>query len=94
MWNFIVQASGVLATIVLAVSYVPQIIALHKSKNASGISMNFWLILDLSLIMLFILAIDSFLNTGSYSLLVAQGLNLFLALVVTVQVFMYKKGDE
>lgn len=91
MWSLIVNIASVLASIVLAVSYVPQIVSLYKTKNAEGISPSFWYILDLSLLMLFILAVDSFLKTGELGLLIAQGLNLVLALVVTVQVIVYKR---
>ena len=91
MWSLIVNIASVLASIVLAVSYVPQIVSLYKTKNAEGISPSFWYILDLSLLRLFILAVDSFLKTGELGLLIAQGLNLVLALIVTVQVIVYKR---
>ena len=87
MWNIIVTISGILSVVVLSISYVPQIVSLYKTKNAEGISPSFWYILDLSLLMLFILAIDS----GQTSLIIAQGLNLFLALIATGQVVYYKK---
>ena len=93
MWSLIVNIASVLASIVLAVSYVPQIVSLYKTKNAEGISPSFWYILDLSLLMLFILAVDSFLKTGELGLLIAQGLNLVLALTVTVQVIVYKRKE-
>lgn len=87
MWNLIVTISGILSVAVLSIAYIPQIVSLYKTKNAEGISTSFWFILDLSLLMLFILAIDS----GQTSLIMAQGLNLLLALIVTGQVIYYKK---
>lgn len=95
MWDLIVTISGILSVVVLSIAYVPQIVSLYKTKNAEGISPSFWYILDLSLLMLFILAVDSFLKTGELGLLIAQGLNLGLALIVTGQVIIYKnKGNE
>ena len=91
MWDLIVTISGILSVVVLSIAYVPQIVSLYKTKNAEGISPSFWYILDLSLLMLFILAVDSFLKTGELGLLIAQGLNLVLALIVTVQVVVYKR---
>ena len=91
MWDLIVTISGILSVVVLSIAYLPQIVSLYKTKNAEGISPSFWYILDLSLLMLFILAIDSFLKTGELGLLIAQGLNLVLALIVTVQVIVYKR---
>ena len=87
MWDIIVTISGILSVAVLSIAYIPQIVSLYKTKNAEGISTSFWYILDLSLLMLFILAIDS----GQTSLIIAQGLNLLLALIVTGQVIYYKK---
>ena len=91
MWDLIVTISGILSVVVLSIAYLPQIVSLYKTKNAEGISPSFWYILDLSLLMLFILAVDSFLKTGELGLLIAQGLNLALALIVTVQVIVYKR---
>lgn len=93
MWDLIVTISGILSVVVLSIAYVPQIVSLYKTKNAEGISPSFWYILDLSLLMLFILAVDSFLKTGELGLLIAQGLNLVLALIVTIQVIVYKRKD-
>lgn len=87
MWNLIVTISGILSVAILSIAYIPQIVSLYKTKNAEGISTSFWYILDLSLLMLFILAIDA----GQTSLIIAQGLNLLLALIVTGQVIYYKK---
>lgn len=87
MWSIIVLIAGVSASILLGLSYIPQVWKLYQDKTAEGISTSFWYILDLSLLMLFILAIDS----GQTSLIIAQGLNLLLALIVTGQVIYYKK---
>lgn len=95
MWEIIVNLASILAGFVLAVSYVPQIWKLYKTKSSDGISLSFWLILDLSLVMLFILAVDNYLKTGALGLITAQGLNLGLALIVTGQVIYYdKKGKD
>lgn len=91
MWSIIVTIASYAASLILAISYVPQVVKLYKTKNAEGISPSFWYILDLSLLMLLILAVDSYLQTGEFSLLFAQGLNLVLALIVTGQVIYYKK---
>lgn len=91
LWHYLVVFAGVAVTPILAVSYLPQIWKLFKTKNAEGISISFWLILDASLLCLFILAVEVFINTGSISLIIAQGANLLLALIVTGQVLVYGK---
>lgn len=90
MWEMVTYIAALLSTPALALSYLPQIIKLIKSKNADGISVSFWLILDVSLLSLFILAVDTFIKTGIVSLLIAQSLNLALSLVTTVLVLYYK----
>lgn len=91
MWELMVDVASILATPVLVVSYLPQIVSLIKTKNAEGISMSFWFILDLSLLFLFVLSLDSFINTGETSLLIAQSANLLVAMINTILVVYYKK---
>ena len=91
IWNNLVVLASFFATIVLTFSYVPQVLSLYRRKTAEGISLSFWYILDVSLILLFILALDSYFQTGDTGLVIAQSLNLILALIVTGQVIYYKK---
>lgn len=90
-WNLIVLLAGLLATPVLCVSYIPQIIKFYKYKKADDVSTSFWYILDFSLLMLFILAVEGYMATGALGLVIAQALNLVLALIVTGQVIYYKQ---
>lgn len=94
MWNALVTFASVFSTVLLTFSYVPQVINLYRTKSTKGISMSFWYILDGSLILLFILALDSYFQTGDTGLVIAQFLNLVLALIVTSQVMYYKKQEE
>lgn len=91
IWNTIVLIASILATPLLTISYVPQIVSLYKTGNTEGIDIRFWYILNTSLLMLFIMAMDVFIKTGSVGLLVAQSLNLGLAIVVLAQVAHYRK---
>lgn len=91
IWNFIVVVANILATPLLTVSYVPQIWSLYKTRTTEGIDIRFWFILNSSLLMLFIMAMDIYINTGSAGLLIAQSLNLGLAMVVLIQVAQYRK---
>ena len=94
MWSALVTFASVFSTVLLTLSYIPQVINLYKTKSTEGISMSFWYILDGSLILLFILALDSYFQTGDTGLVIAQSLNLILALIVTSQVIYYKKQEE
>lgn len=76
---------SIIAPILLAISYVPQIIKLFKSKVSTGISLAFWIILDLTLACFVFLAWSS----NDIRMLFMQGLNLLLALIITMQVWAY-----
>lgn len=94
MLNILVLLAGLIASPLLVVSYVPQIIQINKTKTVEGINLSFWFILDASLLCFVILAFDAFLKTGAWVLLASQGLNLALALIVTLQVLHYRKKSE
>lgn len=83
-----------LASGVLAVSYLPQIYSLYKTKITTGISPSFWYILDLSLLLLFIMALYQGVVAGEWGLAFAQGLNLVLALIVTGQIIYYNNKND
>lgn len=91
IWNFIVVVANIFATPLLTISYIPQIWSLYKTRTTEGIDVRFWFILNSSLLMLFIMAMDIYISTGSAGLLIAQSLNLVLAMVVLIQVVYYRK---
>lgn len=93
-WGYLVLFASIAATPALTISYVPQIMQLYKTKSAEDINKRFWYIMNFALTMTTILAIDTFITTGSIAMLVAQGLNLILAIVVLVQVLYYQKQEE
>lgn len=68
-------------------SYVPQIVKIFQTESVEGISLSFWLILDLTLGCFVYLAIQS----GDVRMLLMQSINLLLAMIVTMQVLRYKE---
>ena len=90
-YNLLLQVAGLVQTLLLVASYYPQIRDLAKTHNASGISLSFWFMLDQALLISVLLAVQSFTLGGGWILLVTQSLNLFLAIIVTIQVYIYKK---
>lgn len=87
--ELILQIASLSGGVLLALAYVPQILALYRNKTADGVSLSFWLILDSALLMLFITAVGGYMETGSLYMVSLQTVNLFLALVVTGQVIYY-----
>lgn len=92
IWLTIVRIASVAATPLLTVSYLPQIITLYKTKSSDDIDRRFWYILNLALVCTTILAYETYRTTGSVAMLVAQSINLLLAIVVMVQVVYYQEN--
>lgn len=67
-------------------SYVPQIVKIFQTELVEGISLSFWIILDLTLGCFVYLAIQS----GDVRMLLMQSINLILAAIVTMQVLRYR----
>lgn len=91
-WLFIVKVASIAATPLLTISYLPQIITLYKTKSSDDIDRRFWYILNVALMCTTIMAIETFRTTGSVAMLIAQGINLLLAIVVMVQVVYYQEN--
>lgn len=92
--NVLVFIASVLATPLLAISYVPQIVKNQRTKNVEDISLSFWVILSASLTCFVLLALESYLASGGWVMLFAQLLNLILALIVMVQVIVFSKKTK
>lgn len=90
IWSFLVVLAGLLVTPALSFSYIPQITQLYRTKSAEDINRNFWYILNIGLLCMFILSLDVFINTGSIAMLIGQTFNLGLALIVNAQVIYYQ----
>lgn len=94
MEKLLLELIPILATIFLSICYVPQIYKLHKTKNAESQSLLFWILLSISLSLLWTNAFMIFNKFGTYGYLITETFNLGLALVVLVQVVKYKKKDS
>lgn len=91
MKNKIMSTISALATGLMAYSYVPQLWLTYSTKNVEGQSLQFWVLLTLSLLLINIIQID--LLKGSeekkYGALVFQALNLILAVAMLVGVVIF-----
>lgn len=87
----ITTIGNLLATIggfLMIVSYLPQIKTLHKTKNAKSQSISFWIVLIAGLLCV---TTNMTIQGNPLSVLAPQLLNIGLALVVLIQVLIYKK---
>jgi uncharacterized protein with PQ loop repeat len=88
---FLLNSLATVAGIVLAFCYIPQIKQTLKTKDVTGISLNFWIILCVALFLLTVNAGAVFFMTGVWGYLVTELFNLGLALVMLFLVIKYRK---
>lgn len=75
-------------SIFLVFSYLPQIRQLFKTHNTEGMSVSFWVILLLGLTCT---TLNMVINNNPLSVLLPQFLNITLALVVLIQILVYRR---
>lgn len=80
--------------LIIAFSYLFQIYHLYKTKCTDGISIGFWCILILALSCLLINSITIFILYGTWGYMLAEILNVGLALVVLFMVLFYRKKEK
>lgn len=89
--QFIMNILSATSIGLMAYSYVPQLWLTYSTKNVEGQSLQFWVLLALSLLLINIIQID--LLKGSeekkYGALVFQALNLILAVAMLVGVVIF-----
>lgn len=78
-----------LGGVLLAGSYIPQILQLHKTKNSDSQSLAFWGILTGGLVLMLINALH-LVRLGVYSYAITQILNVLGASIVLIQSKKYK----
>lgn len=91
--NFVNKYMGIVGTIAMILSYVPQLYLTYTTQNVSGQSLSFWVLLNIGL------AISTFKsyqaynnnkNNATLSLLGFQVPNLLLALAMLIAVIIFK----
>lgn len=83
-----------LATVFLVTAYVPQVVQTYKTKNVEGISLSFWVLINIALTLMLINATKMFMVTGAWGYMVAESFNEGLAFVMLVMVIKYRKKKE
>lgn len=94
MNEFLLNYLPTLATIFLVAAYIPQVIKTFKTKDVTGVSLPFWVLINIALTCLLINAFVIFIKFGTYGYLVAELFNEGLALVMLIMVIKYRKKKE
>jgi uncharacterized protein with PQ loop repeat len=89
--TFLLDVLPLIAGVLLAITYVPQIIKTHKTKDVTGMSVWFWILLIFALMGLTANAITIFILYGTWGYMVTEFFNTGLAIYVLCQVLYYRK---
>lgn len=91
MEKLLLELLPIIATIFLSICYIPQIVKNYKTKDVSSISLWFWVLLNIALTLMFTNAFMIFNKFGTYGYLITETFNLGLAMIVLIQVLIYRK---
>lgn len=91
---FLLNVLPQVGTLLIGAMYIPQILKTHKTKDVSGMSMAFWIMLVIALSVLTVNATTIFVMFGTFGFLITEIVNLSLAVIVLIQVLKYKNKGE
>lgn len=84
----------VISSVWITLCYIPQVVELLRTKNADGISVDFWLNLNVALLALTISTLSVGVIHGSWGAFITEVLNLLFALTVLYLVVSYRKQKD
>lgn len=91
---FLLNLLPQIGTVLIGAMYIPQIYKTAKTKDVSGMSVAFWIMLVIALATMTANALVVFITLGTFGLLITEAVNLILAIVVLIQVLKYRKKDK
>lgn len=80
-----------IATVLLVVCYIPQIVHLLKTKKTEGLSIPFWVLLILALLTFTAFNVCLFIKFGTFFGIITEGANSLLAIVVFSLLLKYRQ---
>lgn len=89
----IVEVS-VISSVWITACYLPQLFQLIKTKNADGISLDFWLNLNVALLALCVSTGTVYHLYGTIGAFITELANLAFAVAVTVLVWLFQRKDK
>jgi uncharacterized protein with PQ loop repeat len=92
MENFLLNLLPLLSGVLLAISYIPQIIETYKTKNVEGINKNFWVLITIALFGLTVSTGAVWYYKGTYGNFIVELFNVGLAATMLVLVYKYRKN--
>jgi uncharacterized protein with PQ loop repeat len=94
MEHFLLNILPFLSGVLLAYSYIPQIIETVKTKNVEGINKQFWITISLALLGLTISTGAVWYYKGTYGNFIVELFNVSLAVTMLCLVIKYRKKEK
>jgi uncharacterized protein with PQ loop repeat len=88
---FAYNIAPTLATILISITYIPQIIKTYKTKSVEDLSLLFWVILNMFLLCMWTNSLFSLIDSKNIGYFITETINWGLALVVLIQILKYRK---
>lgn len=92
MTTFLLDIVPILATFFLTVAYLPQIVETARTKDVRGISLPFWVLINVALLLMLINSIVIYVQFGTYGYMITEILNFGMAFVMLLMVLKYRKN--
>jgi uncharacterized protein with PQ loop repeat len=83
-----------LATIFITITYLPQIYKTHKTKKVDDLALGFWVLLNLFLVCMWTNSLFAWIDSGNLGYFITETINWALAIVVLVQILIYRKKNK
>lgn len=92
MKKFMLETAAMISTVMLMISYIPQIYTTVTTQNVQGQSVLFWILLSIACTGFFLqqLGLIKYENLKSKQGLIAQGFNAACAIVMLILVLLFK----
>lgn len=94
MIDILLNVLPVIATVFMVICYLPQIIKTYKTKDVTGISLPFWIMINIALTILLINSILLYTTNGNFGYVVTYIFNEGLAFVTLILVIKYRKNHK
>jgi uncharacterized protein with PQ loop repeat len=88
---FAYNIAPTLATILISITYIPQIVKTYKTKSVEDLSFWFWVILNMFLFCMWTNSLFSLIDSGNVGYFITETINWALAIVVFMQILKYRK---
>lgn len=85
------KVAPTMATILITIAYLPQIIKIKKTRSVKDISLGFWIMINLFLVNMWVNSIAVLMTTDRLGYFITESINFALALVVLIQIIFYSR---